>query len=377
MTCGKNHKDNCPTEATGVDHAEVEGRPLCDHAGCDKRVVGTGERCADGHVQGLNPALQSQGARVSARDIGEAAPLGTSPGSRRGTSAFSVAAQQGQKDSAQKLRAGVTGAILCQYRDDGVGVEKPLRAHPRPDGSYGHDGNSEVAANVLAVLLSADGVGVVPETVFSPAHEGTAQQFIPGLVATNIPVRQGEFPQSSQSALPPPEFSPVADIPLPADWGVCDLVNGQAERVLECVAVDIVMGHWDRHPGNVLFDSDGRLWAIDNGHATWTRFGSAEFGALAVAESYLLLWLSGQDLPRWARSPAQVQKSGELTFPAHMVERWRQITKEQFLAAFAAAAVSTTGNVDLETGWANLQYILNHDGTIRWNTPLEMEESCE
>lgn len=52
MTCGKKHCDNNPTEATRVEHTEVEGRPLCDHPGCDKRVVGTGEQCADGHVQG-------------------------------------------------------------------------------------------------------------------------------------------------------------------------------------------------------------------------------------------------------------------------------------------------------------------------------------
>lgn len=52
MTCGKRHCTNNPTEATRVEHTEVEGRPLCDHPGCDKRVVGDGKECADGHVQG-------------------------------------------------------------------------------------------------------------------------------------------------------------------------------------------------------------------------------------------------------------------------------------------------------------------------------------
>lgn len=58
MTCGKKHSDNAPTEATKVDPAEVEGRPLCDRPGCDKRVVGEGRECAAGHVQGqgLSPA---------------------------------------------------------------------------------------------------------------------------------------------------------------------------------------------------------------------------------------------------------------------------------------------------------------------------------
>lgn len=52
MTCGKKHCD-APTEATKVDPAEVEGRPLCDHAGCDQRVIGDGSKCAAGHGQGL------------------------------------------------------------------------------------------------------------------------------------------------------------------------------------------------------------------------------------------------------------------------------------------------------------------------------------
>lgn len=51
MTCGKKHCQNAPTEATKVDPAEVEGRPACNRPGCDKRLVGDGTRCADGHVQ--------------------------------------------------------------------------------------------------------------------------------------------------------------------------------------------------------------------------------------------------------------------------------------------------------------------------------------
>lgn len=58
MTCGKKHCQNAPTEATRVDHAEVEGRPLCDHPGCDQRVVGDGTRCVDGHVQGVVAAVR-------------------------------------------------------------------------------------------------------------------------------------------------------------------------------------------------------------------------------------------------------------------------------------------------------------------------------
>lgn len=59
MTCGKKHCDNSPTEATKVDPAEVEGRPQCAHPGCDKRLVGDGTRCADGHSQAPKSLAQA------------------------------------------------------------------------------------------------------------------------------------------------------------------------------------------------------------------------------------------------------------------------------------------------------------------------------
>lgn len=71
MTCGKKHCDNNPAEATRVDHTEVDGRPPCDHPGCNQRVVGDGTQCAAGHVQGrvafapLYAALQRSGQEVA------------------------------------------------------------------------------------------------------------------------------------------------------------------------------------------------------------------------------------------------------------------------------------------------------------------------
>lgn len=73
MTCGKKHCDNAPTEATKVDPAEVEGRPMCNCPGCDKRVVGDGRYCADGHAQetmpvpseGMPPALEGLSGAVA------------------------------------------------------------------------------------------------------------------------------------------------------------------------------------------------------------------------------------------------------------------------------------------------------------------------
>lgn len=49
MTCGKKHCANAPTEATKVDHAELDGRPRCIHAYC--RAPLQGDECPHGHSQ--------------------------------------------------------------------------------------------------------------------------------------------------------------------------------------------------------------------------------------------------------------------------------------------------------------------------------------
>lgn len=51
MTCGDKFNKNCPTGGTRVEPAEADGRPLCDHPGCGKKLRGDGT-CVDGHVQG-------------------------------------------------------------------------------------------------------------------------------------------------------------------------------------------------------------------------------------------------------------------------------------------------------------------------------------
>lgn len=42
-----------------VEPEEVAGRPLCDHAGCNKPLLGTG-KCVDGHVQGVERRIAAQ-----------------------------------------------------------------------------------------------------------------------------------------------------------------------------------------------------------------------------------------------------------------------------------------------------------------------------
>lgn len=49
MTCGKKHCDNNPTEATRVEHTEVEGLLRCRLPRCNCRVIGN--ECTAGHIQ--------------------------------------------------------------------------------------------------------------------------------------------------------------------------------------------------------------------------------------------------------------------------------------------------------------------------------------
>lgn len=47
---------HAPGEETRVGPEEVDGRPICDHPGCGKRLRGDGT-CVDGHVQGAHPFI--------------------------------------------------------------------------------------------------------------------------------------------------------------------------------------------------------------------------------------------------------------------------------------------------------------------------------
>lgn len=385
MSCSGRFGRNCPTGGTHVTPGEVPGRSYCPV--CERPLRGDSICVAHGQVTGqpwrgfrepeVAPALLARLGGALASAAAAPAPANehqpeknASPPApqrpQRGISAFCAAATTDQVEQAYPLGAGKTGALLCQYRGDGLGVEKARWAlYDQQAGRYNHDGNSEVAAHALARLLSPDGVGVVPETVFSAAHDKTVQQFIPGFVAATIPERAGAEPQQAPRALPLTDET-AAPATVPEMWNLYDLLRTQPDRVYEVLALDIITGNLDRHPGNIHFDRQGQLWGIDNGHATWLEFGGGEIGAWPVANSYLVLWLQGRMLPLGAGCPYAAQESGSLTFPPQLVERWRRITKAQFTAALVEADISTVGNVDLEAGWNNLQYIIAHNGHIVW-----------
>lgn len=63
MTCGDKFNKNCPTGGTRVDPAEADGRPVCDHPGCGKKLRGDGT-CVDGHGQGQQQRLASPQVRT-------------------------------------------------------------------------------------------------------------------------------------------------------------------------------------------------------------------------------------------------------------------------------------------------------------------------
>lgn len=381
MSCSGRFAGNCRNagEQTRVEPPEVPGRPYCPVPGCERPLRGDGACVRHGSVQGRSwhgfrdpevaPVILARlGMTPAASASAPEAVVIPPPLAPRGISAFCAAATTDQVDRAAPLGAGVCQARICQYRGDGLGVEKKMWADPEGDGSYDHDGNSEVAAYALAVLLSADGVGVVPETVFDARHERTSQQFHPGHVAATIPVRPGERPAKEPMVVPlTPEAEAAGPLAVPDMWTLYDLLRTQPERVYEVLALDLITGNMDRHPGNMLFDRQGTLWGIDNGHATWQEFAGPDVGAWPIANSYLLMWFQGRIMPFGGQHPYETQASGAVTFPPQLVERWRGITKEQFMAAFAAADISTVGNVNLENGWKNLQYIVAHAGRVEWS----------
>lgn len=59
MTCGKKHCNNSPTEATRVEHTELEGRPRCLNPRCQRRLRNDGS-CPRGCRQGFWDRVQQR-----------------------------------------------------------------------------------------------------------------------------------------------------------------------------------------------------------------------------------------------------------------------------------------------------------------------------
>jgi len=252
------------------------------------------------------------------------------------TQEFAQAVRRGPAGPPTPLAAGMTGAQIVAYIDDGRGVRKPRRAaycDPDDPNRYLHDGDSEVVACHLAGLL---GLQVVPETVYEGAGETTTQRFVEdGQV---LAVAVGKRGAAAIQAL----------------------LAQQEERVWTLLALDLITGNNDRNPANVVFDPQGQVWAVDHGNCTWQRFGPGD-AARPLAWNYLLMYFQG-------RSPDPRQfvevPHGRVVFPPAMVERWRQVTAAQFQAAFAGVAADS--HVRPAAAWQNLQDIVARNGVVQW-----------
>lgn len=242
------------------------------------------------------------------------------PGSRGGSApsgggvSFTQAATSGDVASSEGLGGGICKSSLVHYEGDGSGVWKA-----ETDASGYHDGNSEVAAYRINQMLGDDSV---PETVFSEldGQRGSSQIFIDG-------AKEGwDITGGNTSSM---EY----------------LNKNHAAQMDGIIATDIITYNADRHEGNWIVDSGGKLWAIDNGHAQWQK------------------WEDSNHAAAWNSSLFDKQQHGSYKFSDESIAKWSKITRQEFDAALMD--VSTDFNVRKENAWANLQYIVR-EGKIEW-----------
>ncbi len=248
------------------------------------------------------------------------------------TSNFGTAASEGRIEGESHLGGGITDSKLIAYEDDGKGVWKEMGE------AYGHNGNSEVAAYKLANLLGMDNV---PETVYADVgdEKGTSQLFIEDAKVGHEIWEEAD--QELKAQLAKQELEGFD--PNPRDVKQRVLADIKESDRADVVALDLVIGNVDRHDGNWVV-SEGKLWAIDHGHATWQKNDAWRMKGLA---SYSSLW------------------DGPVTIPKSRIAQWKKITREQFDGAFQGIDTSSvTSRVNVDNAWKNLQTILDLDGEI-------------
>jgi len=166
-------------------------------------------------------------------------PAGQSGGGRwtsggGGGESFANMAVAGNVQKDKGLGGGVTESRLLSFGGGQDGVWKKDEPVNRAD--------AEVAVDRLDNLL---GMEVVPETVFleREGKMGSCQRFVgDATTAAWILDNDGEARYN-------------------------ELLQSNRERVEAMIFLDWMSGNRDRHFGNVIFDKEGKLWAIDNGQA--------------------------------------------------------------------------------------------------------------
>lgn len=254
------------------------------------------------------------------------------------SSRFAEAATSGRIEGTKYLGGGVTGAQIVTYEDDGQGVWKELRIDTGSFGADFHDGNSEVAASRIADMLADD---LVPEVVYAENEDGewgTSQFFV------NDEARVGRGLRGNERM---------------------EAFDNNQERMEAIVALDWIIGNDDRHDGNWLVDGDGKLWAIDHGHAGWDQEGWGGYG-----------W--ARRLPNF--DPGRATEIGGV--PIHrtvkrlfltpgLLGRIRGIDRDSFFDALSD--VGEDYNVNLATAWGRIRYMQKH-GYILFSDRLELPE---
>lgn len=247
-------------------------------------------------------------------------------GGTTGSVPFGRAATSGKIADSKDLGGGVTEASIVTYEDDGDGVFKDMHAARGV-----HDGNSEVAAYRINQLLGGD---EVPETVFTFMGDriGTAQQFVTGAI-------------------------------LGEETSILAIQQSDRQALDRIIAMDAIIGNHDRHPGNFLY-KDGKVIAIDHGHANWNRLDNSDpfksplaFNQVARAVQFSSPGLAATDtvgMMDW-------EVNSTWTFSPQSLAAWRGITREQWDAALAD--VNGERRVNKNNGWENLQTILR-DGYV-------------
>lgn len=248
------------------------------------------------------------------------------PGHQGGSASSFSSATLGEISHAEKLPGGITDGNILSYKEDGRAAWKEIVS-----AGGAHDGNSEVAAYKLNQLLGGD---EVPETVFAEyeGKAGTSQSFVEGAT-------------------------------LGAEATAKDILDVDPLSIDRIVALDIIIGNTDRHPGNFLL-KDGKVVAIDNGHASWEvhRKGNSilMYHSLvqAVAEEYA--YRTVDDI--YESTYIGRHNTRYYWFDDASIARWKGITRKQFDAALEG--ISEVERVRKDNAWANLQYIVNSGGRV-------------
>jgi len=240
----------------------------------------------------------------------------------------------GQIKSETEQRAGITEPVHIEYTN---GVEAQWKEHAA--GGTFHDSFSELGAWELAQVLSPDET-VVPQVEY---HEreglpGTIHRFVPGWPGGAM------WYEDQKAAIADPQ---------------------NLDRLEVMMALDVAIGNFDRHDGNWIIDEDGKLWAIDHGHATWQRhsgFGDLEMGRHPA-------WLLTYDHPSLSEYNRHGESYTTFRFRAETLERWRDLSVLDFERALDAV-IEDGENVERDYGypmtrvdayeaWDNFQMLLD------------------